>query len=264
MSETNDNNKVKIIQTDVDAKNGQYKCSKCGSTDISLDVSKGVLVCNFCRHEFEKEKLEGLVEDITNLTGEIIGSAAQDIKEDADSIVTLKCSSCGAEITLNTLEVTHARCHWCRNTLSINKQIANGVIPDMVLPFKVTKEEAKAKIEEFVSTRKKFACPKFKKEFTSENILGVYLPYMIVDVNSHASFNGMGEQLVSSRDIEFDDNRTETIYDADLYAVECEFDLALEGLPIEASTDQLDKKSKDKQSSSTLSASPKSFSKSWR
>ena len=246
MTETNDNNELKIIQTDVGAKNGQYKCSKCGSTDISLDVTKGVLVCNFCRHEFETEKVEGLIEDITNLTGEVIGSATQDIKEGTDDLITLKCSSCGAEIMINTLETTHARCHWCRSTLSINKQIANGTIPDMVLPFKVSKEEAKTKIEEFVSTRKKFACPKFKKEFTTENILGVYLPYMIVDVNSHASFKGMGEQLVSSREIEFDNNRTETRYDADLYAVECEFDLVFEGLCVEASSDKLDKKSRDK------------------
>ena len=69
MVETNDNKK--IIQTDENAKNGQHKCSKCGSTDISLDTSKGVLVCNFCRNEFEIEKVEGLVDDITNLKGEI-------------------------------------------------------------------------------------------------------------------------------------------------------------------------------------------------
>ena len=244
MVETNDNNK-KVIQTDENSKDGQYKCSKCGSTDISLDVSKGVLVCKFCKHEFEIEKVEGLVEDITNLKGEIIGSAAQDIKDDEDDIVTLKCSSCGAEVTINTLEKTQARCHWCRNTLSINKQIANGTIPDMVLPFKVTKEEAKTKIEEFVNKRKSFACPQFKKEFTAENILGVYLPYMIIDVNSHASFSGIGEKLVSTYSVE-GDKGWENRYNVDVCEVEREFDLAIEGLCVEATEDKLDKKSKVK------------------
>ena len=50
----------KIIQTDVGAKDGQNKCPKCGATDISLNVNKGLLRCNFCRHEFEPEKVAGI------------------------------------------------------------------------------------------------------------------------------------------------------------------------------------------------------------
>lgn len=67
-----------------------------------------------------------------------------------------KCPSCGAEVIIDTSEVTYARCHWCRNTLSINQQISNGAIPDAVLPFKVTKDEAKKEIENFIKWRKFF------------------------------------------------------------------------------------------------------------
>ena len=42
-----------IVKTDVGAKDGQDKCPKCGSTDISLNVNHGKLRCNFCRCEFE-------------------------------------------------------------------------------------------------------------------------------------------------------------------------------------------------------------------
>ena len=48
----------KIIKTDIDAKDGQNKCPKCGATDISLNSKTGKLRCNFCRHQFEPEKLE--------------------------------------------------------------------------------------------------------------------------------------------------------------------------------------------------------------
>ena len=37
----------KIIKTDVDAKNGQDKCPKCGATEITLNERTGKLRCDF-------------------------------------------------------------------------------------------------------------------------------------------------------------------------------------------------------------------------
>lgn len=243
--ESNSTNEPKIIKTDLEAKDGQNKCPKCGATDISLNAKKGLLRCNFCRHEFKPEKVEGLEEDITKLEGEIMGSGTQDIQENSKNIMTLKCSSCGAEVVIDTTEATQARCHWCRNTLSINQQIPNGAIPDVVLPFNITKEDAKKQIEEFVGRRKFFAHPKFREEFTTENIMGVYLPYMVVDINSHAYYRGQGEHEVR-RYTSGSENNKRTYYDADLYNVEREFDLTIDGLTVESSSDKLNKKASDK------------------
>ena len=234
-----------IVKTDVGAKDGQNKCPKCGSTDISVNVNNGHLRCNFCRYEFEPEKVAGLETDISQLKGEVIGSGATDIVADTNDVVTFKCSSCGAEVVIDTSEVTQARCHWCRNTLSVNQQIPNGSVPDVVLPFTVKKEDARAQIEKFVSKRKFYANPQFKKEFTTENIMGVYFPYMVVDTNAHSKMSGEGEQEVRHYTIRKGDH-SETYYDADLYHVEREFDIAIEGLTIEASADKLNKKAVDK------------------
>lgn len=234
-----------IVKTDVGAKDGQNKCPKCGSTDISVNVNNGHLRCNFCRYEFEPEKVAGLETDISQLKGEVIGSGATDIVADTSDVVTFKCSSCGAEVVIDTSEVTQARCHWCRNTLSVNQQIPNGSVPDIVLPFTVKKEDARAQIEKFVSKRKFYANPQFKKEFTTENIMGVYFPYMVVDTNAHSKMSGEGEHEVRHYTIRKGDH-SETYYDADLYHVEREFDIAIEGLTIEASADKLNKKAVDK------------------
>lgn len=234
-----------IVKTDVGAKDGQNKCPKCGSTDISVNVNNGHLRCNFCRYEFEPEKVAGLETDISQLKGEVIGSGATDIVADTSDVVTFKCSSCGAEVVIDTSEVTQARCHWCRNTLSVNQQIPNGSVPDVVLPFTVKKEDARAQIEKFVSKRKFYANPQFKKEFTTENIMGVYFPYMVVDTNAHSKMSGEGEQEVRHYTIRKGDH-SKTYYDADLYHVEREFDIAIEGLTIEASADKLNKKAVDK------------------
>lgn len=234
-----------VVKTDVGAKDGQNKCPKCGATDISLNTKTGKLRCNFCRHEFEPEKVEGLETDISQLKGQVMGSGAQDIVADTNDVVTFKCSSCGAEVVIDTASSLQARCHWCRNTLSINQQIPNGSVPDVVLPFQITKEEAKKQIEGFVAKRKFFANPKFKEEFTTENIMGVYFPYMVIDVNSHAKLVGQGEHLVR-RYTRGSGDDARTYYDADLYHVEREFDLTINGLTVESSSERLNKKAEDK------------------
>ena len=236
-------NEPKIVKTDDGAIDGQNKCPMCGATDISVNAKTGKLRCNFCRHEFEPEKVEALEKDVSKIEGEIMGSGTKDIEDDSgENIVTLKCTSCGAEVVIDTNEVGQARCHWCRNTLSVNNQVANGSIPDVVLPFSVTKAEAKSEIEKFVGKRKFFAHPKFREEFTADNIMGVYFPYMVVDINSHASFSGHGEHQIR-RYTRGSGNNSRTYYDADLYEVEREFDLGIEGLTVESSSDKLNKNS---------------------
>lgn len=233
-----DDSDVKVVKTDIGAKDGQNKCPKCGATDISLNTNTGKLRCNFCRHEFEPQKVEGMETDIKNLHGKVVGSGAKNIEQDVNNIVTFKCTSCGAEVVVDTAEATQARCHWCRNTLSVNQQIPNGSVPDVVLPFKLKKQEARDEIEKFVGKRKFYAHPKFRQEFKTDNIMGVYLPYMVVDINANADLSGQGEEEVRSYTVGSEDNK-ETRYDAKLYDVARNFDIAIEGLTVESSADKL-------------------------
>lgn len=227
-----------IIDTANGLENGQNKCPKCGATDISPVASTGHLRCNFCHYEFEPEKFAAMMSDIDALNGKVIGSGAQDIVSDASNIVTFKCSSCGAEVVVDTASSMQARCHWCRHILSVNEQIPNGSVPDTLLPFKVAKEEAEGIIKGFVNKRKFFANPKFKKEFTTNNIIGVFFPYMLLDVNAHANFSGEGERQTRTYQVQNGDMR-HTKYDADVYHVERGFDFTIQGLSIESSFNNL-------------------------
>lgn len=238
---SNQNNEATIIKTDEGAKDGQNKCPRCGATEISLNVSTGKLKCRYCRCEFDPVKINEANNNINDLKGQVLGSGAQDIVADTKDILTFKCSSCGAEVIIDTASSLQARCHWCRNTLSVNQQIPNGSVPDMVLPFKLSKDEARDEIKKFVKKRQFFANPKFKEEFTTENIMGVYLPYMVVDINAHASLKGQGEEQI--RSYRRDDK---TYYDAKVYDVMREFDLTVDDLTVESSSDRLNHTSSDK------------------
>ena len=235
---------VQVIQVAKQTKDGQVKCPGCGASELTPDPKTGKLKCGYCGMEFDGNTLN-IGNDIFNLKGTIIGMGAKNIKKDANDTVTLKCGGCGAEVVIDTAHAPHARCHWCRSILSINSQIENGSIPDAILPFKTPKEEAREKIDTFVKKRTFFAHPTFKKEFTTENIMGVYYPYLLVDANCHATFSGEGEHLVRRYTVGSGDDR-ETRYDADAYNVSREFDIAIDDLTIESNSDRLDKTSNDK------------------
>ena len=226
-----------VIYQNQSQKDGITKCPTCGSSDIQLNMSTGLLHCNFCRHEFE-EVTDGIDGDISQLSGLSMGAGVSDIAFDASDVVTLKCTGCGSEVVVDTNEAPQARCHWCRNMLSLNQQVPNGAVPDAVMPFRIAKEQARTCIEQFVGKRRFFAHPKFKAEFTTENIMGVYLPYMVIDANVHAAFQGEGEHETRRYTVKVGD-RSETRYDADSYQVGREFDLYIDDLTVEASADKL-------------------------
>lgn len=233
---------TQVIQTDDGAADGLVKCGRCGATEIGLNIASGQLRCEFCRFEWLPESAGdafGINGDIGLLTGSVIGSGSMDIQPSVDVVCTFKCSACGAEVVIDTANSTQARCHWCRNKLSMNEQIANGAIPDVVLPFSTTKEAAIASISGFVKKRMYFAHPHFKSEFNPENVMGVYLPYMIVDVNAHASLSGKGEHQTRKYKVKQGDSE-ETRYDADVYRVGRDFDIHINDLTVESSTDRLD------------------------
>ena len=236
---------ITVLDNDSKEVDGRYKCPNCGSAEILFDENTGKLKCVYCHTYFDGEKLNDMVTDLSQLKGEVIGSGATNIKDDATDIVTIRCNSCGAEIVIDSSTNSAARCHWCRSILSLTSRVENGATPDVILPFSIKKEEAKEKINEFVKKRQFFAHPQFKKEFTTENIMGVYFPYMLVDANAHCTFEGEGEHLVRRYTVKVGDHE-KTKYDADLYQVGRDFDILIDDLTIESNSDRLNKNSNSK------------------
>jgi DNA-directed RNA polymerase subunit RPC12/RpoP len=218
---------------------GVNRCPKCGATDIKLRPSVGMLVCLFCRHEWAEARLDEVIAtgDLTTLQGTTIGSGASDIATDVDALVTMKCDGCGAEVVVNTAEQMGARCHWCRHVLTVNEQVPNGAVPDAVLPFSVTHDEAVAKISEFAGKRRIFADRTFVREFTPENVVGVYMPYMVIDSKASADVAGVGE-VETRRYTRGSGNNQVTVYDADVYQVQRHVDFTADDLTLEASAER--------------------------
>ena len=217
-------------------KNGANRCPHCGATDVTFDSKKGKLKCNYCRTIFSPAKVNARG-GVEKLKGEKIAQGAELIIPSEKVIVTLKCPSCGAEVVINTDEAVTARCHWCRHILSLNEKMKTGAVPDLVLPFGFEKKKAEENIRQFVMKRKFFAHPKFRREFKPENVMGVFLPYMVVDVNAHATMVGEAERLIRSYS-SGGKNKTR-YYDAEAFSVSREFDLLVDDLTIESSSKRI-------------------------
>lgn len=231
---------VAIHTSAEELKDGLNRCPKCGATDIRHKPGSDLLICLYCRNEWHGQRVEeefGLGAGHDQLSGTVIASGARNIEADAASLMTFKCTGCGAEVTINTENAMTARCHWCRHVFGVNEQIANGAVPDAVLPFHIKKDDAVARIRQFVDKRRLFALKEFKEQFTPENVIGVYMPYMIVDGKASAGVVGQGE-IETRRYTEGSGDKKKTYYDADVYQVARHVDFTVDDLPLESSNER--------------------------
>ena len=211
-------------------KDGLNRCPHCGGSDIATDAKAGKLKCNYCQTVFDA-KSANEAGGVEGMKGETRGLGAEDIIPGDDIVKTFKCPACGAEVVLNTEESLSASSHWCRHIFSANEQISNGAVPDLVLPFSMTREEAEKKIRELVEPKMDSLDGEFKAAFKPEDVRGVYFPYMIVDVNAHSTSDGEAEKTV--------EQKSYPPYKVDEYFISRDFDVLVDDLTVESSSSRL-------------------------
>ncbi|MDK7743051.1 TFIIB-type zinc ribbon-containing protein [Helcobacillus massiliensis] len=228
-----------VIDTSRGQQSGFQKCPRCGSTEIGYSPVAAALVCTYCRFQWNEANADqqfGFDSSISSLRGTVRGSGAANLAED-DSVVTIRCAGCGADVVIDPQQAAQARCHWCRQVLSLGQRIGNGRIPDAILPFTVPHEAAVKNIREFAGSRRAFATAAFKEGFQPQNILGVYMPYMLVDATMDVELQGRGQEHLGTRTVGSDDKRR-TYYIAQEYEFGRRFTLRVDDLPLESNADR--------------------------
>ena len=210
--------------------NGLNRCPHCGGSDIATDEKAGKLRCNFCQTLFDV-KSDNATGGMGSLKGDTVHEGASNIVPGDDIVQTFKCPACGAEVVINTNEATSASCHWCRHIFSVNEKISNGAVPDLVLPFKLTKEEAIEKVREAVDLGSNNLSEEFRNNFKPEEVRGVYFPYMIIDLNTHWTSYGEAQKT--------EEGSTTPPYHYEEYNISREFDLLIDDLTVESSAGRL-------------------------
>ena len=111
-----------------------------------------------------------------------------------NDMLSITCPSCGAELICD--ETTAATsCPYCGNPTVIAGQFSGMQRPDLVLPFVLDKNAAKAALKKYYRG-KRFLPNAFSSQNHIEEIKGVYVPFWLFDAN--ASGSGQYEATTSS------------------------------------------------------------------
>ncbi|MCL1838915.1 MAG: TFIIB-type zinc ribbon-containing protein [Propionibacteriaceae bacterium] len=170
----------------------EYKCPGCGGA-IAFDANTQQLVCPFCDTTIDAQALQhkdaGLEQDITSEAIDWQYSNTQFSEQEQQQLASYVCTSCGGEIIAD-VTTGATTCPFCDNPVVMSSQFAGTVKPDMIIPFKMDKQKAVAKLKEHYKGKK--LIPKvFKDENHLEEIKGVYVPFWLfdTDISGQYAFN---------------------------------------------------------------------------
>lgn len=144
----------------------QFKCVNCGG-NVVYDPKNGSMLCASCNSVDSEE-----------------------IVKQEDSYT---CPSCGGNLEVN--EFTSAtKCEYCGSYNIIDEKVTYPYGPDLVLPFRFTKEQATELLrKEF---KDKLFCPgDFLSQRTLENLEGDYVPFWMYSYATHAVWDGTGTKV---------------------------------------------------------------------
>ena len=91
----------------------------------------------------------------------------------------MQCCSCGAEMAMNDVEMS-SFCPYCGQATVVTERLQDYLEPEYIIPFSVTKEEAETTIRERL--RRGVFVPEKIRNFKTDRLRGVYIPYWLFDV----------------------------------------------------------------------------------
>lgn len=183
-----------------------YKCPAC-TAPLYYDSASGKLKCDYCGGTYDVSALEeaakNAFEEEDKIEGWKLDEAGTQWGEEADGLRAYNCPSCGAELICD--ETTAATsCPYCDNPTIIPASLSGALRPDLVIPFKYNKEEAKAAFRAHLNGKK--LLPKlFYEESHLDEIKGVYVPFWLFDADASANlrYNGTRTRAWSDRDFNY-------------------------------------------------------------
>jgi len=156
------------------------RCEYCGG-DQSYDIVKEKYVCAHCGAEANAAQKKAEYHRWKSLRHTVV-------MNDIASVRTFSCPSCGAQ-TMVSGEDASARCPFCQNTM-IDAKFAGNDLPEVIIPFKISKEEAENKLRGWLKRHKNNpAAQLIEKDM--QRFTACYLPYHIVrgGYNSEIAIN---------------------------------------------------------------------------
>jgi len=165
----------------------EYKCPNCNAP-LEFNPPTQNWKCHYCAGEFTIDQVDTVYNDEAS-------------EEDMQELDSYKCSSCGAELIADaTTSATF--CLYCKSPTIIKTRFSGKFKPKSVIPFRLTKEEAKEIYRKWI-TKKLFAPKQFKLKEEVDKVTGIYAPFWLFDCKAAGVIIGEGTKVLKWRDGEY-------------------------------------------------------------
>lgn len=184
----------------------QFKCPCCDGA-IEFDSTVQKMKCPYCGTEFEMEAIQPQEEQADEMTWDTAAGSEWQPGE-TEGLRVYTCNTCGGEIVADdTAGATE--CPYCGNPVVMTGQFAGDLKPDLVIPFKLDKKAAIAKLQELYQG--KLLLPRvFKDQNHIKEVKGLYVPVWLFDTDANAHVRYKASTVRTWSDSDY--NYTETSY----------------------------------------------------
>ena len=166
-----------------------FKCPCCDA-GLKFDSEKQSVACEYCGNEFTLEQLKD-IEDHDNIPDQNVFDWNDDVHThetvDTENMCVYSCPSCGAEI-VGPENMAASECAYCSNPIIVHEKLSGMLKPDLIIPFSISKDEAKEAYKKFIKG-KKLLPNLFADKNRIEKITGIYVPFWLFDCTSNGSFS---------------------------------------------------------------------------
>mgnify|MGYP003296507590 FL=1 len=188
----------------------EQKCPCCGGA-IEFNAGTQNMKCPYCDAEFDVAAMEQAADASANIGQDNFAwqtEASQWQSDEISGMGVYTCKSCGGEIVADATTGATA-CPYCDNPVVMTSQFAGGLKPNLIIPFKYDKKQAKEALNKYIASKK--MVPKiFKDQNHIDEIKGVYVPHWLFTGTAVATADFTAERVRHWSDS--DNNYTETSY----------------------------------------------------
>ena len=212
-----------------------YQCPTC-TGPLHFSSSSGKLECDHCGSSFDVAYIEQMYAGKeaaaaaagTETPWELDMAGGEWSDEEASHMRAYSCPSCGAQLICDE-NTAATSCPYCGNPTTVPGNFAGTLKPDLVIPFKMDKEAAKAALVNYYKG-KKFLPSAFSSGNRIEEIRGIYVPFWLFSCRSDANM-----QYEATRSHTHTRGREE-VTTTEYYHVARSGNVSFEKIPVDGST----------------------------
>lgn len=177
-------------------------CTNCGGK-VEFSPKDKALKCVNCSSVYPIEYRQ-------TITKHAVGSEVSkfDMEKWQQNNHSYTCQNCGANIVLNKMDIS-SNCKYCNTSSLVPIEDLPGLKPEIVIPFKISKEDAKTEFYNSIKKRN-FIPLNFKKNLPRADIGATYISSFTFEMLVTATYSG---RLRISKTVRDKNGRSRTVYD---------------------------------------------------